>query len=211
VSLFATFGSPDGTVKSQVVRTPSPNENRPPRRAVGRVLASAAVGAVLIVAAYLRLWGLEHSPTGGDQAVLLNIALRWVTQGKFPLAANKSWVGLMNPPLVEYLLALPLFLRRDMVWVVRFVALVNLAGVVATYFVLREALGRRTALLATLLYAVNPWAVYYSRLVWNPTMIPLFSTWVTIAGSRPPMLRCWPRCLSQASRVWPGRRVSGPR
>ena len=43
------------------------------------------------------------------------------------------------------------------------------------------------------------------------TMIPLFSTWVTIAGSRPPMLRCWPRCLSQASRVWPGRRVSGPR
>lgn len=128
------------------------------------------------MAACLRLWGLEHSPSGGDQAVLLNIALRWVTQGKLPLAANKSSVGLMNPPLLEYLLAVPLFLRRDMIWVARFVALINLASVAATFFVLRPALGQRVALLTTLLYAVNPWAVYYARLIWNPTLIPLFST-----------------------------------
>ncbi len=135
-----------------------------------------ALGVIFLAAAYLRLWGLEHSPAGGDQATLLNIALRWVTQQKFPLAANKSSVGLMNPPLLEYLLALPLFVRRDMVWVARFVALLNLASVALTYSILRVTLGLRTALLATLLYAVNPWAVYYSRLIWNPTPIPLFST-----------------------------------
>jgi 4-amino-4-deoxy-L-arabinose transferase-like glycosyltransferase len=141
-----------------------------------RLLSAVALVVVLIAAAYLRLWGLEYSPTGGDQAVLLNIALRWVTQGKFPLAANKSSVGLMNPPLLEYLLAIPLFIRRDMVWVTRFVAALNLASVALTYGVVRPVFGRRTALLATLLYAVNPWAVYYSRLIWNPTMIPFFST-----------------------------------
>jgi len=144
--------------------------------ALKRAPTWAALGVIFLVAAYLRLWGLEHSPAGGDQATLLNIALRWVTQHKFPLAANKSSVGLMNPPLLEYLLALPLFVRRDMVWVARFVVLLNLASVALTYLILRAALGRRMALLAMLLYAVNPWAVYYSRLIWNPTPIPLFST-----------------------------------
>ena len=146
------------------------------RQALTRFLAAIAVGAIFFIAAYLRLAGLEHSSTGGDQAVLLNIALRWVTQGEFPLAANKSSVGLMNPPLLEYLLALPLFLKRDMLLVAQFVALLNLAGVGVTFFVLRAAFGVRLALLATLLFAVNPWSVYYSRLIWNPTMIPLFSS-----------------------------------
>ncbi len=135
----------------------------------------AAASAIFLVAAYLRLWGLEHSPTGNDQAVLINIALRWITHGQFPLAANKSSAGLMNPPLLEYLLALPLFLKRDMLLVAQFVALVNIASVVVTLLVVRATFGWRLALLTTLLYAVNPWSVYYSRLIWNPTMIPLFS------------------------------------
>ncbi|UCC63759.1 MAG: glycosyltransferase family 39 protein [Anaerolineae bacterium] len=154
----------------------SAEPDRTPGWAIPRWLSLAILAGILAIAAYLRLWGLEHAPTGGDQAVLLNIALRWVTQGRFPLAGNKSSIGLMNPPLLEYLLAIPLFLRRDMVWVAQFVALVNLASVALTYFILRVTLGLRVALLATLLYAVNPWSVYYARLIWNPTMVPLFST-----------------------------------
>jgi len=146
------------------------------RQTVARGLPLVAVGSVFLVAAYLRLWGLEYSPTGGDQAVQLNIALRWVTQGKLPLAGHKYSVGLMSPPLTQYLLAVPLFIRRDMLWVTQFVALLNVASVVITYFVVRNSFGQRTALLATLLYAVNPWAVYYSRLTLNLSMIPLFST-----------------------------------
>ena len=140
------------------------------------LLFAAAIGAIFLAAAYLRLWGLEYSPTGGDQAMQLNIALRWVTQGKFPLAGHKYSVGLMSPPMTQYLLALPLFLRRDLLWVTQFVALLNVTSVVLAYFILRPTFGRRTALLATLLYAVNPWAVYYSRLTLNLSMIPIFST-----------------------------------
>jgi len=141
-----------------------------------QLLSLLAIGTILAAAAYLRLWGLEYSPTGGDQAAQLNIALRWVTQGLFPLAGHKYSVGLMSPPLTEHMLALPLFIRRDLVWVAQFVALLNIASVAITYFVVRKAFGRRTALLATLLYAVNPWAVHYSRLTLNLSFIPPFST-----------------------------------
>jgi hypothetical protein len=40
----------------------------------------------------------------------------------------------------------------------------------------RRLFGARVALMATLLYAVSPWAVSFSRMIWNPTILPLFST-----------------------------------
>jgi hypothetical protein len=144
--------------------------------AVARGLSLAAMGGILLAATYLRLWGLEYSPTGGDQAVQLSIALRWVTQGKLPLAGHKYSVGLMSPPLTQYLLAFPLFVQRDLLGVTQFVALLNVASVALTYFAVQNNFGQRTALLATLLYAVNPWAVYYSRLTLNLSLVPLFST-----------------------------------
>ena len=155
---------------------------RTARRAI-RVALIAAVVLAIFLAAYLRLAHLERSHSGGDQAVLVSIALRWVVHGQFPLASNKSSVGLMNPPLLEYLLAIPLLFQRNMLAVAQFVALVNLASVVATFLVVRALFGPRLALLATLLYAVNPWSVYYSRLIWNPTVIPLFSA--LLLGSLP--------------------------
>lgn len=159
-------------MQNKATLNPTEKQKRDPRG----LLFLAAMGAIFFAAAYLRLWGLEYSPTGGDQAMQLSIALRWVTQGKFPLAGHKYSVGLMSPPLTQYLLAIPLFLRRDILWVTQFVALLNVASVVASYFILRPTFGRRVALLATLLYAVNPWAVYYARLTLNLSMVPLFST-----------------------------------
>lgn len=64
------------------------------------------------VAAYLRFAALAYSEIGPDQSILTLIAMRFVNGGPLPLAANKSSAGIMNPPLIVYLLALPLRLRR---------------------------------------------------------------------------------------------------
>jgi hypothetical protein len=157
--------------------------------------SKTAITAVLLVcllvaAGYVRLCRLEYSYIGGDQSILLGIAARFVHRGEIPLAANKSSAGIMNPPLVEYLLAIPLFLRTGILGAVWFTALLNLAAVVACYGFVAHLFGRRAGFIAALLFAANPWAVYYSRLIWNPTHIPLFSTLllgsllVYFAGSR---------------------------
>lgn len=133
---------------------------------------------ILVVAAYLRVRGLEHSPILADQSILLSIALRWVNQGQtmLPLAANKSSAGIMNPPLIAYLLALPLFLRQSLTAVHLFQAILSITAVLILYLYAWRLFGQRVALLAALLFAVNPWAVYYGRFLWNPNPIPLFST-----------------------------------
>lgn len=131
---------------------------------------------ILVLAAYLRFINLETTWMGGDQSGLLSVAMEFVTQGKIPLAANKSSAGIVNPPLVEYLYAIPLFLTHRIIAVAWFTAAANLASVALCYAFSRRFFGMRVALMATLLYAVSPWAVNFSRMIWNPTMLPLFST-----------------------------------
>ena len=145
------------------------------KRRIRLPLMALAVTVVIAAGAYLRLRGLQHGWMGGDQSVLLGIALRFVNGGPLPLTANKASAGVMNPPLLEYLLALPLFVKQDILWVVGFLALLSVLSVGVCYWVVARLAGPRAGLIATILYAVSPWAVHYSRFIWNPNPIPFFS------------------------------------
>jgi len=140
------------------------------------LLAGGLLLLLLLVASYLRLRGLAYSPILGDQSILLNIAMHFVNTGELPLAANKSSAGIMNPPMVTYLLALPLFVERTLTAVHLFQGVLGITAVAIMAIYAQRLFGWRVALLATLLFALNPWAVYYSRFIWNPNPIPLFST-----------------------------------
>lgn len=131
---------------------------------------------LLVVGAYLRLYRLHTSPIWGDQSILYSIALDWVNWGKFPLAANKSSAGAMNPPLIEYLIALPLFVRKTVMAPLWFQAALSLTAVALIYFLAARLFNRTTGLLAAFFLALNPWAIYYSRLIWNPSLVPVFAT-----------------------------------
>ena len=146
----------------------------------------------MAIAAYLRLYGLDHSQVQGDQSILLNIAMRFVNTGQLPLAANKSSAGIMNPPLISHLLAIPLFIETSLSAVHLFQGLLGLLAVAALFIYAQRLFGWRVSLLATLLLAVNPWAVYYSRFIWNPNPIPFIATLLLMsliayfAGNRHP-------------------------
>lgn len=161
------------------------------RIAARRIVTLLLLVAVLSLAAYFRFRGLAHSEMGSDQSILYSIAMTWVNGGPLPLAANKSSAGIMNPPLVEYLIGLPLMVRTTILSAVGFQALLSVAAVLALYLYTAPLFGRRVALLASFLFAANPWAVHYSRFIWNPNPIPLFSTLLLgsllafVAGRRP--------------------------
>jgi len=131
--------------------------------------------SLIVGTAWLRLRLLGYTEMWGDQALTLNAALEWVHGGPLPLASMKSSFGVFNPPLVEYLYALPLFFSTHLLGVVWLVALVNLAGVLAAGWAAARVLGWRAAWWATLLFAVNPWAVYYGRLIWMQSFVPGFA------------------------------------
>lgn len=131
--------------------------------------------AIMLLALALRLRGLDTTALWGDQAFTLNAAMRWVNGGDMPLAANKSSVGFVNPPMIEYLYAAALWLWRDILSVSLLTLLGGLAAVAVTGFVTARLFGRRAGLWAMLAFAVAPWAVYWSQLIWNQTMVPPFA------------------------------------
>lgn len=131
--------------------------------------------AVLLLGLALRLRGLDTTGLWGDQAFTLNTAMRWVNGGAMPLAANKSSVGFVNPPMIEYLYAAALWLWGDILSVSLLTLLGGLAAVVVTGAVTARLFGRRAALWAALAMAVAPWAVFWSQLIWNQTMVPPFA------------------------------------
>jgi len=130
---------------------------------------------VVLLALFLRLRGLDTTGLWGDQAFTLNTAMRWVNGGPLPLAANKSSVGFVNPPLIEYLYGAALFLWRDILSVSLLTLLGGLAAVVVTGAVTARLFGRRAGLWAMLAFAAAPWAVFWSQLIWNQTMVPPFA------------------------------------
>lgn len=145
----------------------------------GRIGLALGVAALFAVAGYLRFRGLGHAEMWGDQSVILGMALRFVKGGPLPLTANKSSAGFMNPPLTEYLLALPLLFRQAVLPVVALNALLGFLGVLVCCWATARLAGWRAALIATLLFAVNPWAVHYARFFWNQNLVPFFSALLT--------------------------------
>ena len=129
----------------------------------------------MLPALALRLRGLDTTALWGDQAFTLNAAMRWVNGGDMPLAANKSSVGFVNPPMIEYLYAAALWLWHDILSVSWLTLLGGLVAVAVTGVVTVRLFGRRAGLWAMLAFAVAPWAVYWSQLIWNQTMVPPFA------------------------------------
>ncbi len=125
-----------------------------------------ALALVLLVAAWLRLGEPGIVEFLHDEAMLSLLAQDLAEGRSFPLTGIPSSVGIPNPPISAYIMAIPFSLSPDPAVATLFVAALNVAGVGLLWLLARRWLGGRAALAAGLIYAANPWAVYYSRKIW---------------------------------------------
>jgi len=145
-----------------------------------RTLEIIAVALVLLLAAYLRLNHLEWTEFKLDEAHLSQIAFDMARHGQIPLTGIGSSVGIVNPPLAAWLLAIPYAVSSSPIVATAFIALLNVAAVALCYGLGRRMfapLGDRAwlaAVIAALLFAVAPWAVIHSRKVWAQDLLPFF-------------------------------------
>ena len=135
-----------------------------------------ALGAlILALALFLRVRGLDTTGIWHDQAFTLNTAMRWVNGSPMPLASNKSSAGFVNPAMIEYLYAAALRVWPDVLSVAVLTMVSGMVAVAAAGWSALRTFGKRAALWTLLIFAVNPWGVFYSQLIWNQTMVPVFA------------------------------------
>ena len=133
--------------------------------------------AILLVALslWIRLRLLGYADMWWDQSITLNRSLEWLHGGSLPLTSMWSTYDVFNAPLVQYLYAVPLLFRENIITVTAFIGIVNLLGVLAMAAAAARVYNWRVAWWAALLFVVCPWAAFYGRFVWMQTFVPAFS------------------------------------
>jgi 4-amino-4-deoxy-L-arabinose transferase-like glycosyltransferase len=133
------------------------------------------LAVIVVVAAGLRLYGLEEIPPGlaGDTAYK-GVAANRILAGEYPIFFEESWGGI--EPMYMYLLAAFFKLLGSTPLTIKLLsALVGTITIPLLHLLVRQLLSSRVAgLLASWWLAVSYWHVSYSRLGWEIILCPLF-------------------------------------
>jgi hypothetical protein len=78
-----------------------------------RWLEIGAVAGITLLAAWLRLSHLDLAEFKADEATAIELTLPLIEGKAWPEAGLESSVGIRNPPMLLYLLAVPLWLAAD--------------------------------------------------------------------------------------------------
>jgi hypothetical protein len=147
--------------------TDAPAEpTRATRWSARRLYAVAAI-AIIVLTIFLRLWRLDLVEFIDDQAAALRLAEDMVRLGRVPLAGMTNSLGVPQGATFEYFLAPVVALSRDPRVATGAIGLANAAGVAGTLLLGWRWFSPLAGVVAGLVYATNPWAVFFARKVWN--------------------------------------------
>ncbi|MGC9393953.1 MAG: hypothetical protein ACP5J4_03780 [Anaerolineae bacterium] len=128
----------------------------------------------MILAFTLRLERPTLAEFKRDEATVGRRAQAIAYEGDLPVEGVDSSEGPANLPLTLYVMAGAVRIWQDPVAIVLLTAFINSLAVLVCYPVVQAYLGRRAALIATFLFAINPWAILYARKTWSHPW-PLFT------------------------------------
>jgi 4-amino-4-deoxy-L-arabinose transferase-like glycosyltransferase len=141
-------------------------------------LFSYEIYIILIVAAFLRLYGIQTTEFDADQADIFRMAHDAVIHGHLVATSNIASIGIYNPPGIIYALMIPAALSANPIGGAIETALLAVLGVFLTYWFTRRYYGRVAATIASSLFAITSVSLFYSRFMWNQNLllcfVPLF-------------------------------------
>ncbi len=141
---------------------------------LSRRVETLGIVVILAAAAVLRLGWPGLTEFKADEARLLALALDMAQGGGLAVRGISSSVGFPNFPMSVWIYALPLVVWPHLYAATLFTGLLNVLAMAAGYWFVRRYWGAKAALAATLLLAVSPWAIIYSRKIWAQNLLPLF-------------------------------------
>jgi 4-amino-4-deoxy-L-arabinose transferase-like glycosyltransferase len=122
--------------------------------------------SIVVLSAFMRFYQFGIVEYFHDDAMLTTMAQEMVTEGKVPLTGILSSTGIPNPPTSVYFMAIPFSISLDSVFAIGFIMAWNVLGCIVLWIIGHRYFGRLVGFSVAVIYAVSPWAVYYSRKIW---------------------------------------------
>ena len=112
----------------------------------------------------MRLWNSDLTPFLDDEAGLLHPAKLLIENHQLPATGGIPMsIHINEPPLIVYLVALPMLISRSPAWVTACFTFLDGVGTLSVYVAAKRLGGRASASAAALIYAVSPAAIYFTR------------------------------------------------
>ncbi|MCS7072321.1 MAG: glycosyltransferase family 39 protein, partial [Anaerolinea sp.] len=162
-------------------RTTTTLENAPLSRSIDTLRRAGPIILILLLAAGLRILPVGISAYAWDEARISYDALRLTRGGQFLLFGQPSSVGVPFFPASVWAFAPPYAVSADPLIAVLYVAVLNTLMIGGVWWLARRW-GAAPAAIAALFLAANPYAVLYSRSIWQPNLLaPLALAWLIAA------------------------------
>src|SRR5579863_912809 len=137
-------------------------------------LFSYEIYVIIIIAAFLRLFGIGTTEFDADQADIFHMAYSAVNHGHLVATGNLASIGFYNPPGIIYVLMIPAAMSANPVGGAIETAILAVLGVLLTYWFTHRYYGRVAATIASSLFAVTSVSLFYSRFMWNQNLLLFF-------------------------------------
>ena len=135
------------------------------------------LGGILLLATLLRIGWPRLTEFKFSEARLEALALELTREGRLPLIGVPSSAGFDHSPLSVYLYVPAFVATTSPIPATIYGGLAGVSAVALCWWMGRRLPGggRWVATIASLLLATNPWAVAFSRKIWQITFVPLLS------------------------------------
>jgi hypothetical protein len=121
---------------------------------------------VLFVAGLMRFGQADVVEYFHDDGMLATLAQEIINGEQWHWTGIISSVGIPNPPMSIYVLLPAFAINTDPFFVILAIMAWNTVGVGILWWIAQRYFGRTTALIASVAYALSPWAIFYSRKLW---------------------------------------------
>ena len=126
---------------------------------------------ILFTSLLFRITNLSVIEFKGDEALTLFLTTRTLFGHPFPPIATISSVGILNFPLLLYFVFPFSLISLNPIFISGGIALLNSLANGFLFIFLKKYYGFTTAFIATILIALSPWAILYSRKIWAQDFI----------------------------------------
>lgn len=129
---------------------------------------------ILVTASVVRLSNPQVMDYRQDQADLVTLVQDMLDGKSFPLVGIPSSSRFPNSPVTVYTLIPPYLISDSPVVAAMYVALLNVLSIGLLWLLAYRYFNVRVAIFAGLAYALNPWAVGFSRSIWAQDYVAPF-------------------------------------
>lgn len=127
--------------------------------------------SIFLLSLIFRITNLNLIEFKGDEATNLYLAAQPIFGHPMPYGGTVSSVGVLNPPIFNYMLFPFTLISLDPKVISFMIGLLNSVAIVFLFLLIKKFYDEKLAFIATILLALSPWAIIYSRKIWPQDFI----------------------------------------